>query len=155
MDWEWQFEGKSTSDMQDAFKGKLIEVQDRHVPTKMKGRNGRIWEPWMTREIVSLVKRKKEAYDRPRHLKTDKALEEYSESRRELKHEIRRAKRGHEMSLANRVKENPKAFYAYIRSKRKSRPAQGQWREVMRGTHRKWVKSFMNTLYRYSPRKRT
>ena len=42
VDWELLFEGKSTSGMWEAFKGRLIEVQERHVPVKMKNRNGRI-----------------------------------------------------------------------------------------------------------------
>ena len=53
----------------------MIGVQDRHVPVKRKDRKGRIREPWMTREIVSLVKKKKDAYMRSRQLKTDKAFE--------------------------------------------------------------------------------
>ena len=35
-----------------------------------------------------------------------------------LKQGIRRAKRSHKMTLADRIKENPKAFYSYIRNKR-------------------------------------
>ena len=59
-----------------------------------------------------------EAYINFRKLKTDLALEEYKDSMKELKKGLRRAKRDHEMSLAGRIKENPKAFYAYIRRKR-------------------------------------
>lgn len=50
--------------------------------------------------------------------RSDKALEEYKGGRKEVKQEIRSAKRGHEISLASRGKENPNAFYTYIRSKR-------------------------------------
>ena len=42
VDWERLFEGKFMSGMWAAFKGQLIEVQDKHVPGKMKDRNGRI-----------------------------------------------------------------------------------------------------------------
>eukprot|EP00061_Rhincodon_typus_P015388 g43029.t1 len=51
-------------------------------------------------------------------METDEALEVYKESGKELKQRIRRAKRGHEKSLANWIKENPKAFYTYAKSKR-------------------------------------
>ncbi|PLS49478.1 hypothetical protein CYV29_15670, partial [Carnobacterium maltaromaticum] len=121
VDWEQLFEGKSTCDMWEAFKERLISVQERHVPVKMRDRNGKIREPWMTGEIVRLAKRKKEAYIRSRRLMKDEALKEYRECRTNLKRGIKRAKRGHEISLANRVKENPKAFYSYIRSKRVTR----------------------------------
>eukprot|EP00061_Rhincodon_typus_P004593 g22951.t1 len=52
---------------------------------------------------------------------TDEALKVYKESRNELKQAIRRAKRGHEKSFTNRIKENPEAFYRYIKSKRVAR----------------------------------
>ncbi|XP_078069635.1 putative G-protein coupled receptor 139 [Mustelus asterias] len=57
----------------------------------------------------------KEAYDRSRHLKTDKVLEVYSESRKELKRGIRRTKE------ASRVKDNPMVHYAFIRSMKVAR----------------------------------
>lgn len=38
-----------------------------------------------------------------------------------LKREIRRVKRGHDIALANKVKENPKRFYKYINTKVKNR----------------------------------
>ena len=93
----------------------MLTIQNMYVPVKTKDKNNKIQEPWMTREIVNLVKKRKEAYINFRKLKMDKALEEYKDSREELKQGLRRAKRGHEMSLAGRIKENPKAFYAYIR----------------------------------------
>ena len=91
-----QFDGKSISDMWESFKSQLLTIQDKYIA----------------------VKKKKEAYINFRKLKTDKALEEYKENRKELKQGLRRAKRGHEMSLAGWIKEIPKAFYAYIRGKR-------------------------------------
>jgi len=97
VDWERLFGGKSTSGMWESFKEQLIRLQDRHVPVKRKDRKGRIREPWITREIEDLIKKKREAYVRSRQLKTDGALEEYRESRKELKRGVRRAKRGHEI----------------------------------------------------------
>lgn len=49
------------------------------------------------------------------------SLENYKGHRSTLTKEIRRAKRGHEASLADKVKENPKRFYKYIQSKRVTR----------------------------------
>ncbi|XP_067909624.1 uncharacterized protein [Heterodontus francisci] len=77
VDLEQLFEGISTFDMWEAFKERLINVQERHVPVKMRGRNGKIREPWMTVEILRLATRKKEAYIRSRRLKKDEALKEY------------------------------------------------------------------------------
>ena len=50
----------------------------------------------ITRDIVSRVKEKKEAFVKARRLGTHEASVEYKESRKKLKQGIRRAKRGHE-----------------------------------------------------------
>ena len=44
-------------------------------------------------------------------------LEEYKVCKRNLKKEIRKARRKHEVALASKVKINPKGFYSYINSK--------------------------------------
>ena len=67
-------------------------------------------EPWFTKEVECLLKRKKEAYVRMRKQGSVRALEGYKLARKELKKGLRRARRGHEKSLAGRIKENPKAF---------------------------------------------
>ncbi|XP_051883685.1 uncharacterized protein LOC127576904 [Pristis pectinata] len=48
--------------MWESFKGLLIGVQDHHVPVRLKDKDGKVSEPWMTRVIVSLAKKEKEAY---------------------------------------------------------------------------------------------
>ncbi|MBB6725585.1 hypothetical protein [Proteus mirabilis] len=87
----------------------------------------------MTKEIEGLVKKKKEAYVRYRQDRSSESLEEYKESRSILKREIRRAKRGHEIALANRVKENPKGFYKYIKDKRVTRERIGPLKDQQGG----------------------
>eukprot|EP00061_Rhincodon_typus_P015276 g42864.t1 len=72
----------------------------------------------MTRPVEHLVKRKKKAYLKLRKQGSDRALEGYKIARRKLKNGLRRTRKGHEKSLAGSIKENPKAFYAYVRNKR-------------------------------------
>jgi len=48
----------------------------------MKDKDGKILEAWMTREIVSFLKKNYEAYIRLRKLKLDKFLAEYKDSRK-------------------------------------------------------------------------
>ncbi|XP_067869988.1 uncharacterized protein [Heterodontus francisci] len=93
--------------------------------TVWKGKAGKFREPWLTRDIEGLVRTKKEAYVRSRQLGSSESLEEYRGCRTTLKKEIRRAKRGHEISLADNIKKNPKRFYKYIKSKRVARERVG------------------------------
>jgi len=118
--WEQKLSGKGTTEMWNLFKEQILRVLDMYVPVRQGG-NWRVTEPWFMKEIQCLVKRKKEAYVRMRKQSSVRVLEGYKLARKELKEGIRRAKRGHEKSLAGRINENSKAFYAYVRNKRMTR----------------------------------
>ena len=66
-----------------------------NVPMR-QGSYGRLQEPWCTKAVKNLVKKKRKASKRFRELGNVRNLEEYMTSRKELKREIRRARRGHE-----------------------------------------------------------
>jgi len=78
--WGQMFEGKSASGMWEAFKCKLIEIQDRHVPVRMRDKYGKFREPWLTRDSVCLVRKKKEAFIKARRSGTHEASVENKES---------------------------------------------------------------------------
>ncbi|XP_067904856.1 uncharacterized protein [Heterodontus francisci] len=128
LNWEQMFSGKCTTGMRRLFREHLLRLLDRFVPMR-QGRDGKVKEPWMTRDVEQLVKRKKEAYLRLRKQGSDRALEGYKVARKELKNGLRRARRGHEKVLAGRIKENPKAFYTYVRNKRMTRVRVGPIRD--------------------------
>ncbi|XP_062926608.1 retrovirus-related Pol polyprotein from type-1 retrotransposable element R1 isoform X1 [Mobula hypostoma] len=111
------FSGKSTEEMWQMFRGYLCGVLHRYAPRR-QGSYGKIQEPWCTKAEINLVKKKRKAYKRFRELGNVRDLEDYKANRKELKKEIRRARRGREKALAGRIKENPKAFYQYVKSKR-------------------------------------
>ena len=117
IDWKEVFSGKCTEEMWRIFKEYLSAVLYSNVPMR-QGSCGTLKEPWCTKAVMNLAKRKREAYKRFKELGNARDLEEYTASRKELKKEIRRARRGHEKALAGRIKENPKAFYKYVKSKR-------------------------------------
>ncbi|XP_059805904.1 uncharacterized protein LOC132380941 [Hypanus sabinus] len=106
--------GKCTMDVWSMFKDLLQGVRDKFVPVK-KIKNGRMKEPWVTGEVENLVCWKKAAYMRFRKQRSDGSIEEYKVARKVLKKGLRS---GHEKTLASRVKENPKAFFNYVKNKR-------------------------------------
>lgn len=57
-----------------------------------------------------MVETKKGVHVRFKRMESDRTFEEYKERMKELKQAIRRSCK---MALANRMKENPKAFYSY------------------------------------------
>lgn len=39
--------------------GQLVRDQDQHVPVRMKIKDNKVWEPWMTNDTVRLKETKK------------------------------------------------------------------------------------------------
>ena len=105
--------GRNASNVQ----GILCGVLCRYLPMR-QGKDGRVQELWCTKAVVNPVKKKIRPYERFKMLGNDRELKDYKASRKELKKEIRRARRGHEKALADRMKENPKAICKYVKSKR-------------------------------------
>ncbi|GAB0210220.1 mitochondrial enolase superfamily member 1 [Grus japonensis] len=82
--------------------------------------------PWMNKELLGKVKQKKEAF---RGWKEGQvAWEEYRETVRAARDQVRKAKALIEISLARDVKDNKKSFYRYVSEKRRTRENVGPLR---------------------------
>ncbi|GAB0205305.1 mitochondrial enolase superfamily member 1 [Grus japonensis] len=83
----------------------------------------------MNKELLGKVKQKKEAY---RGWKQGQvAWEEYRETVRAARDQVRKAKALIEISLARDVKDNKKSFYRYVSEKRRTRENVGPLRNEM------------------------
>ncbi|GAB0204126.1 mitochondrial enolase superfamily member 1 [Grus japonensis] len=83
----------------------------------------------MNKELLGKVKQKKEAYREWNHGQV--ALEEYRETVRAARKQVRKAKALIEISLARNVKDNKKSFYRYVSDKRRTRENVGPlWNET-------------------------
>ena len=74
---------------------------------------------WLNRDSVMWINKKKMAWSRYRRRKTTQRYEEYCRIRNTVTTKIREAKKQFEKGLAKEAKNNPKAVYAYMRSKTK------------------------------------
>ncbi|GAB0184043.1 hypothetical protein GRJ2_000869600 [Grus japonensis] len=116
--WDKALEGRGAQDSWLIFKGHLLQAQERCIPTKRKsGKNA--WRPaWMNKELLDKVKQKKEAC---RGWKQGQvAWEDYRETVRAARKQVRKAKALIEISLSRDVKDNKKRFYRYVSDKRKA-----------------------------------
>ena len=118
VDWGKLFYGKDVIEKWRSFKDEIMRVQNLYVPVRLKGKVKGLKAPWFSRDIRNLVRKKRDVYNRYRQHGVKELLEEYKECKRNLKKEIRKAKRRYEFGLANKVEVNPKGFYSYIKSKR-------------------------------------
>ncbi|GAB0183953.1 mitochondrial enolase superfamily member 1 [Grus japonensis] len=124
--WDKALEGRGAQDSWLIFKGHLLQSQERCIPTKRKSSKSTKRPPWMNKELLGKVKQKKEAY---RGWKQGQvAWEEYRETVRAAREQVRKAKALTEISLARDVKDNKKSFYRYVSDKRRMRENVGSLR---------------------------
>jgi Reverse transcriptase (RNA-dependent DNA polymerase)/Endonuclease-reverse transcriptase len=100
----------------DTFKQRLDALVEKHVPLKPRGRPGR--PPWMTRDILRTVRRKRRMWKKESGRNVSA---EYKNVEKQVRNMIRHAKRNLERKLATENNGNSKPFYAYLKSKTKSR----------------------------------
>ena len=65
VDWDRLFSGKDVIGKWEAFKGEILRVQSLYVPVRVKGKRNKNKnkEPWFSRDIGTLIKKKREMYN--------------------------------------------------------------------------------------------
>ena len=76
---------------------------------------------WMNSSTLSIIKQKRDAYRQYLLTKNEKDYLHYVKKRNQTKSACRKTVREFEKSLAKNVKNNPKAFYSYAKSKTKAK----------------------------------
>ncbi|KGL86470.1 hypothetical protein N301_16383, partial [Charadrius vociferus] len=117
--WDEALEGRRAQESWLIFKDHLLQAQERCIPTKKKaGRKARM-PAWMNKELLDMIKSKKEAY---REWKQGRvAWEEYRGIVQAARDQVRQAKAQIELNLARDIKTNKKSFSKYVSKKRKTR----------------------------------
>uniref|UniRef100_A0A8B9EVU5 Interferon induced with helicase C domain 1 n=1 Tax=Amazona collaria TaxID=241587 RepID=A0A8B9EVU5_9PSIT len=105
-------EGRGAQDCWLIFKDHLLQAQERCIPTRRKFSRRARRPPWMDKELLSKIRKKKEAYKRWKQGQA--AWGEYRDVVREARDQVRKAKAHLELNLARDVKDNRKGFYRYI-----------------------------------------
>ena len=128
--WSAQFvESIKEKNMNDAWlelKDKFLELRNKYVPVQQSGSNY-----WKTKNSVPIDKltqdkikekhRLHTAWVRAQPLERDKLRLSYVRARNKTKTLLRKAKKSFEKDVATDAKKNPKKFWAYVRSKMKTR----------------------------------
>ncbi len=124
IDWKVLLGGGSVEDAWSAFKGRLQAAIETYVLGSKRGPWMR--NPWMTREIIRLLRRKRlEGWKVMKDTGASEAKKQYKEAEMECAKKIRNAKRKKERELASNPDKNNQKFARYIKSKTKSRTTVG------------------------------
>ena len=119
VDWEKQLQGSDVEEMWQNIKEELIKCRREYVPKRKIKR--RKFPFWMKGHIVRMIKAKNKMWKRFKERPSYENQRNYNEMRNKVTFEIRQAKSNFELKLAENIKEDPKTFYAYARSKSKAK----------------------------------
>ena len=119
VDWEKQLQGSDVEEMWQNVKEELIKCRREYVPKRKLKR--RKFPFWMKGHIIRMIKTKNKLWKRFKERPSYENQRNYNEVRNKVTFEIRQAKSNFELKLAENIKEDPKTFYAYARSKSKAK----------------------------------
>lgn len=116
IDWSHLFSNLPVDDCWKVFKGKLQDLEAKYVPKKIVN-SGKSKPIWMTYRAVKAVKRRHKIfrkYKDPEHPACKKADKKASVA-------TKQSKRSFELKLAQKIKTDKKSFFAYVKSKTKTK----------------------------------
>jgi len=117
--WENLLANKNVEEMWAIVLKLIIDGRDEYIPEKIKTK--RKYPPWMKYKLRKLLKKRyhlwKKFTNEPDYTKHIK----YKKMRDTIRTEIKAAKKEFEEKLANNIKEDPKSFYHYVRTKQRTK----------------------------------
>ena len=122
-DWINKFKNNSVNENWEMFKNTLHKAVENYIPKKIVKKLNR--PKWMTQQAFNARTKK---YNLWKKYQKSKRYEDYAEYKRALNRatkEARQAKRDFERKIAENIKEDPKSFFAYTRSKMKTKDRVG------------------------------
>ena len=119
IDWVTELADSTIDEAWGLFSRKLSGAIERHIP-KQKYKN-RKKPPWLNRESILAIKEKHKTWNRYKKKPSRENWEAYTTSRNIATNKINQAKCNYEGKIAAEVKNNPKSFWSYVKSKTSSK----------------------------------
>ena len=124
IDWDILFHGLCATDCWNSFLGKVNYVISNFVPVRKRQRKSQR-PPWMSKDLFREIRKKRKLWRRYKLSSSNDDLTAFNDQVRLVRQQILSAKFVFEKSLASNIKENPKAFFSYVRSKQKVKDTVG------------------------------
>jgi Reverse transcriptase (RNA-dependent DNA polymerase)/Endonuclease-reverse transcriptase len=120
--WNWRDElrGVDATEAWNKFKDRVANMVEECVPKRRRRNQNR--PPWLSQEILREIRRRKRMWARDKH-KANK--DEYKEQDKKTRNMIRAAKRKFERKIAEGGGQNKRPFYAYVKTRTKTRQSVG------------------------------
>ena len=119
VDWQSEFEGKSTEECWTFFRNTLEGAVDNSVPYNPPRKKGK--PLWMNKNTLRKIRKKKKLWKNYRKSQEYEDYLAFKKLENEVKKNVRKAKKDFEKKLAKNSKANPRSFYKYVNSKKSNR----------------------------------
>jgi len=113
-DWDKEFNGKSVEEMWELFLRSVLASRDRHI--LLKECREKSDKGWMKPKIRKMISKRNKKWKRFSESPSFESKLRYNTIRNKVTREIRRAKEEQEKKIAEKIKVDPKSFYAYVRN---------------------------------------
>ena len=121
-DWEEQLDGKTVEQAWTTVRSQLETAVASCIPKKTtRSGDARSRKPWNTSVTIGKVKMKNNMYRRWRNSRDNEDYLSYAKARNQARSACRKAVRLYEKDIASQIKQNPKHFWRYVKSKLKVR----------------------------------
>jgi hypothetical protein len=127
INWTTQLNGSVEDDWQE-FKSKYTKAVDECVPWQTFSK--KVKPKWMTRRVLNLLAKKRKIWRKFKRTGRQELHQRFLELRTESDLAIAGAKRSFEDKLARNIKDDPKSFFAYARSKHNTKASVGPLRKA-------------------------
>ena len=125
LDWPSTFDGINADEMFNKLVTILNTLTNQHIPYKTQ-RPDSIKKPgWMTMDITRKITLKKSCYKQMKSNNTPETHQIYKNAQKSVRKSIKQAKKQYEDKIADEAKENPKAFFSYVKEKRTTKDSIG------------------------------
>lgn len=109
--------GIEVEQMWDKFLTYILQLRDKYIPLKRNNNDGIKRPLWLTNKVLKVIKKKKRLWKKSKESGNLEDMELFKKARIQVITEVKAAKAHFEHKLAENIKEDPKSFYAYARSK--------------------------------------
>ena len=121
-DWEEQLDGKTVEQAWTTVRSQIDAAVASCIPKKTtRPGDARSRKPWNTSVTIGKVKMKNNMYRRWRNSRDNEDYLRYARARNQARSACRKAVRLYEKDIASQIKQNPKQFWRYVKSKLKVR----------------------------------
>src|SRR3989442_888635 len=114
IDWDREFMGKGAEEMWEIFLRITLGCRDKYIPMRERSEKGN--KVWMKPKIMKMIKKRNKKWKKFSESPSFETKSGYIALRNKVTTEIRRAKEEQEKKIAEKIKVDPKSFYAYIRN---------------------------------------